>query len=94
MFTGMAGYMSARCPVFNIPTLSALTLTLFLSISGSTVLNMWYDRDIDARMQRTQAAIRPQRAPRVLLLGLALAVLGGGALALELRYGGFFANVL
>jgi protoheme IX farnesyltransferase len=89
--TGMAGYMSARCPVFNIPTLAALTITLFFSISGSTVLNMWYDRDIDGSMQRTRK--RPSASgsvpPReVLLLGLALAVLGvGGALALELRYG-------
>ena len=53
MATGLAGYMSARCPIFNAPQLLAVAGSLFLSISGSTVLNMWYDRDIDARMKRT-----------------------------------------
>jgi len=33
--------------------LAGVTGSLFLAISGSTVLNMWYDRDIDALMQRT-----------------------------------------
>ena len=52
--TGLAGYMSARCPIFNIGTILGLSGSLFLSISGSTVLNMWWDRDIDAKMGRTQ----------------------------------------
>src|SRR5574338_1481520 len=51
--TGLAGYMSASCPVTHWTTLAGLTGSLFLAISGSTVLNMWYDRDIDSRMQRT-----------------------------------------
>jgi protoheme IX farnesyltransferase len=51
--TGMAGYMSARCPLFNLPTLLSAGGSLLLAISGSTALNMWYDRDIDARMGRT-----------------------------------------
>jgi heme O synthase-like polyprenyltransferase len=51
--TGPAGYMSTRCPVLNLSTILGLAGSLFLSISGSTVLNMWYDRDIDAKMQRT-----------------------------------------
>jgi len=89
--TGMAGYMSARCPVFNLPTLSALTVTLFLSISGSTVLNMWYDRDIDARMQRTRR--RPSASGsipsrHVFTLGAVLAAAGvAGALALDPKFG-------
>ena len=53
LITGIAGYMSARCPVHNIPTVLGLAGSLLLSISGSTVLNMWYDRDIDAIMPRT-----------------------------------------
>ena len=53
LITGLAGFMSARCPVLNINTLLGLTGSLFIAISGSTVLNMWYDRDIDAIMPRT-----------------------------------------
>ncbi|MFC2043326.1 UbiA family prenyltransferase, partial [Chloroflexota bacterium] len=53
LITGLAGYMSARCPVLNWPTLLALGGSLFLTISGSTVINMWHDRDIDACMVRT-----------------------------------------
>ncbi len=77
--TGLAGYMTARCPVFNIPTILALTGSLFLAISGSTVLNMWYDRDIDSKMKRTQN--RPLAGARIgqleaLRLGLVLSCLG------------------
>jgi protoheme IX farnesyltransferase len=53
LVTGVAGYMSARCPVLNWSTLLALMGSLFLAIAGSTVLNMVYDRDIDSMMQRT-----------------------------------------
>lgn len=89
--TGLAGYMSARCPVFNIPTVLGLAGSLFLAISGSTVLNMWYDRDIDAHMQRT--AQRPLPSGRVepnraLSLGLIFSVFGvGWALWLSPLYG-------
>jgi heme o synthase len=77
--TGLAGYMTARCPVFNIPTILALTGSLFLAISGSTVLNMWYDRDIDCQMKRTQN--RPLAGGKIgqleaLRLGLVLSLLG------------------
>ena len=29
--------------------MALLTISLFLTISGSTVLNMWHDRDIDCQ---------------------------------------------
>ena len=48
LLTGLAGFMGTRCPVSNWQTVLALTSSLFLAISGSTILNMWYDRDIDA----------------------------------------------
>lgn len=51
--TGLAGFMSARCPIFGWKSLAGVAGSLFFAISGSTVLNMWYDRDIDALMQRT-----------------------------------------
>ena len=82
--TGLAGYMSARCPVFHLPTLLGLFLSLFAAVSGSTILNMWWDRDIDARMGRTQnrplasGQVPPHEALRV---GLALSVLGVGLAA-------------
>lgn len=79
--TGLAGYMSARCPVFTPGTILALSGSLFLAISGSTVLNMWWDRDIDARMGRTKdrptaaGDISPQETLRT---GLILSLLGVG----------------
>jgi protoheme IX farnesyltransferase len=89
--TGLAGYMSARCPVIHWTTLFGLSISLLLAISGSTMLNMWYDRDIDAKMKRTcnrplsAGSIRPQE---VLRIGLALSVLGvGWAAAMDALYG-------
>jgi len=79
LITGLAGYMSARCPALNLPTVLGLTASLLLSISGSTALNMWYDRDIDAKMPRTSQ--RPlstgETSPReALIFGLVLSVIG------------------
>jgi protoheme IX farnesyltransferase len=91
LITGLAGYMSAKCPVLSWQTLLGLTGSLFLAISGSTVLNMWYDRDIDAKMQRTcqrplpSGRVRPREA---LMFGLTLSILGVGlALAIDVLYG-------
>ncbi len=91
LITGLAGYMSARCPILNISTILALTGSLLLSISGSTALNMWYDRDIDALMPRTSH--RPlstgETKPReALIFGLLLSIMGiGWALAIDPLYG-------
>jgi heme o synthase len=79
--TGLGGYMSARCPVHDVPTLAGLLISLVASISGSTILNMWWDRDIDARMTRTKH--RPLAAGNIqpteaLWVGLALSALGVG----------------
>ena len=41
LVTGLAGYMSSKCPVTHMPTILGLAGSLFLAISGSTVLNMW-----------------------------------------------------
>ena len=89
--TGVAGYMSARCPVFHIGTILGLSGSLFLSIAGSTVLNMWWDRDIDAIMGRTKK--RPSSAgivspKEILRLGLVLSIIGvGWAIAMNALYG-------
>jgi protoheme IX farnesyltransferase len=91
LITGLAGYASTRCPVMNLPAFLGIAGSLFFAISGSTVLNMWYDRDIDAKMDRT--CWRPLPAGRIksneaLIFGLVLSGLGiGWALAIDLLYG-------
>ncbi len=89
--TGLAGYMSARCPVYNFSSVMGVAVSLFLAISGSTVLNMWYDRDIDGEMKRTcwrplpTHEIKPQEG---LIFGLILSILGVGlAIAMDLLFG-------
>lgn len=77
--TGLAGYMSARCPVMHWYDLVGLSISLFMAIAGSTILNMWYDRDIDSVMNRTHhrpladGRVSPREALR---LGLVLSTLG------------------
>lgn len=89
--TGLAGYMSARCPVMHWSDFLGLGLSLYLAIAGSTILNMWYDRDLDAVMNRTHH--RPLASGRVqpaeaLRLGLGLSALGVGlAAAMAPLYG-------
>ena len=79
--TGLAGFMSARCPVIHWYEFLSLALSLFLAIAGSTIINMWYDRDIDEVMNRTHhrpladGRLAPAEALR---LGLVLSVLGVG----------------
>lgn len=89
--TGLAGYLSASREPFHWLTFLSLTGSLFLAISGSTVLNMWYDRDIDARMKRTckrplaQGNVTPGQ---ILILGLVLSAWGvGWAFSLTFLYG-------
>lgn len=90
--TGLAGYLSARCPFNNLTSVLSVTASLFLAISGSTVLNMWYDRDIDARMRRT--CCRPLASgeaseKEALVLGSILAAAGvSWAVLINPLYGG------
>lgn len=91
LITGLAGYMSARCPVFNMSTVLGLTGSLLLAISGSTVLNMWYDRDIDAKMPRTcnRPLCTGETTPKeALIFGVVLSFLGvGWAMIIDPFYG-------
>ncbi len=100
--TGIAGYLSSH-PPFSIPILLGLCASLFLAISGSTIMNMWYDRDIDAMMKRTH--MRPTAAGQlknreVFAVGLTISFLGiGWALAIAPLYGlvvfaGWFFDVI
>ncbi len=97
--TGIAGYLSANPADMSLRTIALMILSLFAAISGTTVLNMVIDRDIDARMERT--AWRPLPAGQLsvrtaTLYGLTLLLLGLG-LAFHLAplfgwavFGGFF----
>jgi protoheme IX farnesyltransferase len=91
LFTGLAGFVSARCPYIDANYVLGLLGSLFLSISGSTVLNMVFDRDIDAKMERT--CLRPLPAGTVspseaLYLGLGMSILGiAWAVAIDVLYG-------
>jgi protoheme IX farnesyltransferase len=90
LMTGVAGYFSAH-EAMRWGDLLGLLPSLFLAISGSTILNMWWDRDIDARMKRTHMRPTPSgdlSAREVLRVGLLTSVVGvGGALLLDVRYG-------
>jgi protoheme IX farnesyltransferase len=90
LMTGMAGYLSAHAEVHWDSFLQMIP-SLFLAISGSTILNMWWDRDIDAKMKRTHK--RPTSAglvtaDEVLRLGLMISIIGiGWAFWVNFLYG-------
>ena len=54
LLTGVTGYISSRCPYHSWELTLGMTISLFLAISGTTVYNMIWDRDIDAIMDRTK----------------------------------------
>jgi len=100
--TGIAGYLSSR-PPFSISLLLGLSVSLFLAISGSTIMNMWYDRDIDAKMKRTH--MRPAASGQldkreVFIVGMVISILGiGSAFLIAPLYGlvvlaGWFFDVI
>ncbi len=82
LLTGLVGFISAGLPLQGQGwLLLGAAGSLFLTISGSTILNMWYDRDIDALMKRT--CWRPLPAGRIgpgEALALGLILTGTGAL--------------
>lgn len=51
--TGVAGFLSRRTPLLGWSHTLGLIGTLLLTISGCTVINMIFDRDIDQKMSRT-----------------------------------------
>lgn len=91
LLTGLAGYISAACPFITWRTMLGLIGSLFLAISGSTIFNMVYDRDIDAKMKRTCRRPLPSGQVDITtawLLGLSTSALGvGWALMLSTLYG-------
>ena len=53
LLTGITGFISSRCPYTSLEMTIWMILSLYLAISGTTVYNMIWDRDIDAIMERT-----------------------------------------
>ncbi len=90
LMTGVAGYLSAHAG-FQFMGFAQMVISLFLAIGGSTILNMWWDRDIDAKMKRTHMRPTPAgevSAGEVMVLGAMVSVIGLVlALLLDLRYG-------
>lgn len=90
LLTGVAGYLSAHIPV-NWVDFWQMLPSLFLAIAGSTILNMWWDQDIDTKMKRTHK--RPTSAGQVtrrevLILGVIVSFIGiGWALLVNWLYG-------
>jgi protoheme IX farnesyltransferase len=78
--TGVAGYLTARPHSASPVEVVWMLLSLFAAVSGTTALNMVFDRDIDARMERT--AGRP--LPRGTVSPAEAALFGGVLVALGL----------
>jgi protoheme IX farnesyltransferase len=59
VFTGVAGLVAANTPMH--PVLAAVAILAIALASGAAgAINMWYDRDIDAIMERTRSRPIPR----------------------------------
>ncbi len=54
IYTTVFAYLISAHPYPVLKDLILLTISMFFAVSGSTLLNMYIDRDIDAIMPRTQ----------------------------------------
>ena len=104
LFTAFFAYLiSAHPDQYDFVNLLLLMIGLFLAVSGSTLLNMYIDRDIDAKMERTKDRALPSGriSPRsVLWHGLVFAALGVSItglinrITMALILGGLFFDVI
>jgi len=84
VFTAFVGLVLAPVPMHPVMAFTAL-LCIAVGAGAAGALNMWYDADIDARMQRTSA--RPIPAGRILpgeALGFGLLLAGFSVVILSL----------
>jgi protoheme IX farnesyltransferase len=96
VFTGLAGLVAADTPM-NLVLAAVAILAIALASGAAGAINMWYDRDIDAIMDRTRSRpipmglIEPSNAlafgviitiAAVCMMGLAVNWLSAGILAL------------
>jgi len=103
VISGIAGYVSGCCLAWKFGSLASLIGSLTLAISGSTILNMVIDRDIDAQMPRTAKRPLPSSqvsASQATWVGIVISLAGvAWAYMLSLRYGilvaiGLFLDVI
>jgi len=88
MSTGM-GYYFGLTGAVNLWALFHTILGTGLIASGTAALNQWYERDVDARMKRTDQRPLPageMSARNALLFGIALSVLGFVELGLGVNW--------
>ena len=82
VYTGVFSYLitvASEAVEINWFNLLHLAISLYLAVSGTTVLNMYIDRDIDAIMERTKDRPLPSgkiTASTVLIVGTLLTVIG------------------
>ena len=82
VYTGVFSYLitvASLAVEINWFNLLHLAISLYLAVSGTTVLNMYIDRDIDAIMERTKDRPLPSgkvTASTVLIIGTVLTVAG------------------
>ncbi|OQX97324.1 MAG: protoheme IX farnesyltransferase [Bacteroidetes bacterium 4572_117] len=91
LLTGITGFISSRCPYTSLDLMLLMIISLFLAISGTTIFNMVFDRDIDSKMKRTQKRPLPMgeiTTKEAIVLGIILTVVGLAiAFYLSLLYG-------
>ncbi len=78
VFTAFVGYFTPRGS-FSLMGLLVLLLSEFLAIAGTTAINMYYDRDIDALMDRTKNRPIPSgflSADKALAIGYGALIFG------------------
>ena len=82
IYTGVFSYLitvASEAVEIDWFNLLHLAISLYLAVSGTTVLNMYIDRDIDAIMERTKDRPLPSgkiTASTVLIVGTVLTVVG------------------
>ena len=84
VFTALAGLVAAPSSIHPVIALASL-LCVAIGAGASGALNMWWDADIDARMERTKTRPVPRgavEADEALAVGVALSILSVALLSL------------
>lgn len=84
VFAGVAGFFLGSLGItVNVPLLCAMTLGLACVIASGCVLNNYFDREMDAKMERTKNRALPMghvSERSAVLYGVVLGLLGGAVL--------------